>query len=87
MQSADLRDDAERALVIASLGNLEVGGKHRTGPRARDLQSGQQMRRAGIGNRPQLGRFGAAQEIGQIEEIAGADKDIDFRELLRNSAP
>ena len=36
------------------------------------------MRRAGVGNRPRLGRLGAAQQLGQVEEVAGADEYVDL---------
>ena len=36
------------------------------------------MRRAGVRNRPHLGRFGAPQQLGQIEEVAGADEHVHF---------
>jgi hypothetical protein len=82
MGTADRRDDAERALVIASFGDLQVRGKNfpATGPRR--FQSGQQMSRAWIGDWPRIVRLGAAQQVRKVEEIPGADEDVDFRELF-----
>ncbi len=76
MQAANLRNNAEGALVIAAFGNLQVRREEISGLDSRDRRGRQQMRRAGVRNRPRFGRYGASQQLGQVEEVAGADENV-----------
>ncbi len=82
MEAANFRDNAEGALVIAAFGNLQVRGEEISGLDSRRRRGRQQMGRACIGNRAILRRLGAAQQLRQIEKIAGADEDVHLGHRL-----
>ena len=68
--------------MVAAFRNLEIGAEGRATQDPRRIEAGQQMSRAGIGHGTMLGPFGAAQEIRQLEEVPGADEDVDLGQLF-----